>query len=239
MPGTPCKVGCCGFGMGQPRYFRTFDLVEIQKTFYEPPQAKTARRWRDEAPKGFEFTVKAWQLITHESRSPTYRRLRTELSETQKKRAGAFKRSPIVRHAWERTREIAGLLGADKVLFQCPRAFRPTEGNKGRLRRFFDELDRDGLTCIWEPRGEWSDDEIAELCRRCGLVHCVDPFHARPMTGGMRYYRLHGLTGYRHTYTDAELQELAGKLPWRQASYVLFNNVSMTDDARRFRELVD
>ncbi|MHC1610664.1 MAG: DUF72 domain-containing protein [Candidatus Methanospirareceae archaeon] len=35
-----------------------------------------AERWRLRAPKEFEFTVKAWQLITHEPTSPTYRKAR-------------------------------------------------------------------------------------------------------------------------------------------------------------------
>ena len=34
--------------------------VEIQKTFYQPPQEKTEEKWRNQAPSDFEFTLRAW-----------------------------------------------------------------------------------------------------------------------------------------------------------------------------------
>ncbi|MET1127893.1 MAG: DUF72 domain-containing protein, partial [Thermoproteota archaeon] len=68
-----CRVlsGCCGFPLSRKRYFERFNVVEVQQTFYDPPSADTLRRWREEAPKGFVFTVKAWQAVTHPSSSPT------------------------------------------------------------------------------------------------------------------------------------------------------------------------
>jgi uncharacterized protein YecE (DUF72 family) len=66
------RVGCCGFALAQPRYFRTFRLLEVRQTFYQPPRLATLQRWRQQAPPGFEFTLKAWQLITHEPTSPTF-----------------------------------------------------------------------------------------------------------------------------------------------------------------------
>jgi uncharacterized protein YecE (DUF72 family) len=65
--GNAVKVGCCGFAGSQGRCFRDFRLVEVQQTFYEPPRVTTAERWRAKAPADFEFTLKAWQLITHEA----------------------------------------------------------------------------------------------------------------------------------------------------------------------------
>jgi uncharacterized protein YecE (DUF72 family) len=65
------KVGCCGFPRGRKEYFRQFRLVEVQQTFYKMPDLETAIKWRQEAPTDFEFTLKAWQLITHPPTSPT------------------------------------------------------------------------------------------------------------------------------------------------------------------------
>lgn len=53
------KVGCCGFARGMRRYFSQFELVEVQQTFYKPPQIETALRWRKEAAPDFEFTIKS------------------------------------------------------------------------------------------------------------------------------------------------------------------------------------
>jgi uncharacterized protein YecE (DUF72 family) len=65
------QVGCCGFAAAKAKYHKNFAVVEIQQTFYQPPQEKTAEKWRNEAPPDFEFTLKAWQLITHPPQSPT------------------------------------------------------------------------------------------------------------------------------------------------------------------------
>ena len=54
--------------MSVREYFETFPLVEVQQTFYEPPAPRTLLRWREQAPDSFEFTMKAWQLITHRVR---------------------------------------------------------------------------------------------------------------------------------------------------------------------------
>jgi uncharacterized protein YecE (DUF72 family) len=59
------KVGCCGFPTARKNYFQEFNLVEIQETFYRPPSIDGAAKWREEAPQDFEFSLKAWQVITH------------------------------------------------------------------------------------------------------------------------------------------------------------------------------
>jgi len=232
------KVGCCGFGVARPKYFQTFSLIEIQQTFYQPPKSDTVKRWRDEAPADFEFTLKAWQLITHETTSPTYRRLKMRLSERQRNQVGSFRWTEPVRRAWETTLEVARLLHADKLVLQCPASFAPTSENKDRMREFFTHVQLSNITCIWEPRGQWQNDEIAALCRELNLIHCVDPFKAEPVTGGLRYCRLHGTTGYRHEYSDKELQELAQRCAKDAQTYFLFNNVSMWQDAMRFKQLL-
>ena len=54
------------------------------------------------------------------------------------------------------------------------------------------------------------------------------------------YLRLHGITGARHVYTEAELERLAGMLPVApiQPAYVLYNNIPRVEDARRFRAIL-
>jgi len=232
------KVGCCGFTVGRPKYFESFSVVEIQQSFYQPPKQNTVKRWRDEAPTDFEFTLKAWQLITHEASSPTYRRLKEPLSEKQRKQVGAFRFTDIVRQAWDTTLWMTRILAADKVVFQCPASFTPTSENMDRIREFFSNIDREGVICIWEPRGKWQDVQIRQLCRELDLVHCVDPFKGESVTTGLHYYRLHGITGYRHKYTDNELDELLRHRARDAVTYCLFNNVTMYRDASRFKEML-
>jgi uncharacterized protein YecE (DUF72 family) len=226
--------------MAMAEYTAHFHVVEAQQTFYQPPQVSTLERWRAVAPPDFEFTMKAWMLITHEARSPTYRRLKRELSESEREECGSFRLTPIVREAWEVTLACARALAARRVLFQCPASFEPTKENVKRLRKFFATIKRpEELQLLWEPRGGWPDDLVRELCRELDLTHVVDPFAARTVTPDKIYFRLHGRTGFRYVYEDEELEELYAMLPKDKTSYVFFNNVRMREDAARFQRLAE
>ena len=231
------KTGCCGFAVSQQQYFRLFKAVEIQQTFYKLPRLQTAEKWRAAAPPGFEFAIKAWQLITHEPSSPTYRRLGRKIAPPLAERYGGFRATREVLEAWEQTAAFARALGARLVVFQCPASFTPAEGNVAAMYAFFWRIDRKGFRFIWEPRGAWPEEMVRKLCRELDLVHGVDPFKQESLHGEFQYFRLHGITGYGHKFTDQNLRKLAG---WarRKSSYVMFNNKSMREDALRFLELL-
>ncbi len=239
------RIGCCGFPQPLTRYAQTFRVVEVQQTFYQPPLVRTLARWRATVPQEFEFTLKAWQLITHEASSPTYRRLREKLTDPQRREAGSFRLNSTVVGAWERTLECARALGSRVILFQCPARFVSSDENKANLRNFFHEIrhglegppGREALTFIWEPRGQWRTEEVRELCEELGLVHGGDPLQQSTATSGLGYYRLHGKTGYRYRYTNDDLERLLELARPRPCCYVLFNNFSMFDDAQRFLHL--
>ena len=230
------KVGCCGFPRARGEYFGAFKVVEVQQTFYQPPALKTAERWRSEAPLDFEFTLKAWQLITHESKSPTYRRLRLPWPEKKLGQCGSFKPTEEVQWAWEKTQEMAQTLKAKLVIFQTPASFQPSPENKENLRKFFKEIDRGEFLFVWEPRGSWGGEEAGELCGDLNLIHGVDPFKNDPRFGRIRYFRIHGITGYRYRFSEKDLETLREKC--HKFSYCLFNNVAMWTDALAFQELI-
>lgn len=230
-------IGCSGFSSSRAAYFGRLPAVEVQQTFYQPPRAETLARWRAEAPPDFAFAVKAWQLITHQSSSPTYRRLKKSLSEEERAGAGSFRASAVVEEAWGVTLQSAEALAARAVLFQCPASFGPTPENVARVRAFFKGRERRGLDFCWEPRGGWPRELVGELCEGLDLWHVVDPFSERTATPARCYFRLHGRRGWRYKYEEGELEELLSMLPRRGVSYVFFNNVHMLDDATRFKEM--
>ena len=231
------KVGCCGFIVSQQEYFTLFKLIEIQNTFYQLPRLQTAENWRGVAPPGFEFTMKAWQLITHEPSSPTYRRLKAKIDPSEFDRYGRFRSTPQVMEAWNRTAMFAKTLGVSTVVFQCPASFRPTQQNVTNIREFFSRIDRGQFQFAWEPRGSWPDELVLELCGELDLIHCVDPFKNKPQYGHFQYFRLHGITGYAYRYTDDDLRKLKEWVD-NKPTYVLFNNNWMKDDALRFLALI-
>jgi len=237
---TKRLIGTCGFGIGRGKYVQQFPCVEVQHTFYQPPKIATLERWRAEAPADFEFVLKAWQLITHDARSPTYRRLKRQLADKEKQEAGYFRPTSIVSEAWETTLACASALRAKTILFQCPASFTQTKEHIADLRKFFRRA-RSGnrqLNFCWEPRGDWEPKVVKEICEALDLWHVVDPFIAQSVTPKRLYLRLHGRSGWRYEYDDRELEELAALLPQRAKGYVFFNNLRMTHDAKRFEEIL-
>lgn len=240
-------IGTSGFGIAREKFVETFSCVEVQHTFYQPPRISTLVRWRETAPPKFEFVLKAWQLITHDAKSPTYRRLKRELTEAERREAGYFRPTAIVKEAWQVTLESARALKARTILFQCPASFKPTEENIANLRTFFGaitkETKKDHFNFCWEPRGDWNHKMVKDLCSELGLWHAVDPFTSESATPKRIYFRLHGKSGWRYEYEEHELLELAAMLGGNTRSsrdgYVFFNNVTMTKDAIRFRGIMD
>jgi uncharacterized protein YecE (DUF72 family) len=100
------------------------------------------------------------------------------------------------------------------------------------------------LRYLWEPRGpKWVEAraEAKELADELGLVHVVDPFVTQPTRGAV-CFRLHGITGARHTYSDVELRRLLAMVdeahaPETGPAYVMFNNLPRVGDALRFLAL--
>lgn len=236
--GEEVRVGLCGWTVSQASYVHRFPLVEVQHTFYEPPADALLARWRARVPAGFEFTIKAWQVVTHESGSPTYRRLKRPLPDSARGQVGAFRTTAPVLAGWQRTLACARLLRATAVLLQCPRSFRPTDVNVARMRTFLAEVERPPGRLLWEPRGDWPVSLLEELCAELDLVHVVDPMQTETVTPEQTYYRLHGTTGSRHVHTDEELRRLRDLVEGRPRPYVLFNNLPRTGDAERFIALL-
>jgi uncharacterized protein YecE (DUF72 family) len=232
------KVGLCGFTIGAAAYFETFPVVEVQQTFYDPPKPLVLERWRAQAPPSFEFTMKAWQVITHLATSRTYRRLKSPFTDAQRAEAGGFRANATVMAAWKTTVACAKRLHATAILFQCPASFRATEENVAAMRTFFTTIDRpEGVRLLWEPRGPWPDDITLSLCRDLGLIHAVDPFIRPALTPELIYWRLHGNGSHYATYTEAELRQMHEWLPRDASGYVMFNNIPRVADARRFLAL--
>ena len=236
------RVGLCGFSISMKTYASHFPVVEVQNTFYDPPPDATLQKWRSVTPSSLEYTIKVWQLVTHAANSPTYRRMKSRLHAEHE--PGFFRDSRAVEEGWHRSVHCASVLSATAMLFQCPASFTPDADNVERMRRFFERIDRPQSRLLWEPRGpKWSSKrELAlSLCHDLGLVHVVDPFVVPPERGRPVYWRLHGIGGARHSYTDEQLRELHRMLlevAPSEPAYVMFNNLPRVGDAKRFKHLV-
>jgi len=236
------KIGCCGFPVAQARYASTLPVVEINSSFYQLPRLETAERWGKTAPAGFEFTLKAWQLITHPPTSSSYRRLSQPIPDQRRNRYGSFLPTPEVREAWQKTLAVAQAMKASIILLQTPATFVPTADNVANVRQFFRWAPRGSSRLAWEVRGSWSIPLLSQLCREHQIIHAVDPLKSSPVPSALNYFRAHGayegrriVANYR--YSDPELKKIKEACD-KPVNYVFFNNLSMFEDAKRFAQLI-
>jgi uncharacterized protein YecE (DUF72 family) len=246
-------VGCCGFAIpgGMRSYYREFDSVEIQCTFYNIPRLETIEKWRIEAPPSFEFVPKVFQGITHPSSSSTWKRFRGKLSSVSgdTERYGFLRPTEEVVSCWKTMIEICTRLRSEAVLLQTPPSISYSETNVSNMEKFLTTVKRKNVAICWEPRGDWNDnpDKIKQTCSRLDLVHVIDVMRREPVSEHeISYIRLHGLNtrefDYEYAYSDQELFLLRGKVSEiekkRRKVYVFFNNTNMADDARKFKRIL-
>lgn len=243
-------VGCCGFPVSRSKYYTLFNTVELQETFYNPPDIDRLKRYRIEAPQNFIFTLKAWQAVTHPISSPTWRRARFVPDRALGERYGFLRPSREVFNAWEMVVEGARALQARVIVVQTPSSFSYSEENVRNAIEFFSSVDTGEFLIGWEPRGAWLQnmDRVAEVVSRFrGVIHITDPFRALPaIDRSVAYFRLHGIgegeVNYRYRYTDSDLRKLL-EIVLRYGGegrdvYVMFNNVYMAQDAQRFKSIL-
>ncbi|MEM0239859.1 MAG: DUF72 domain-containing protein [Candidatus Nezhaarchaeales archaeon] len=244
------KIGCCGWAVkgGMKKYFEVFDLIELQSTFYRLPSVETAKRWRDEAPPNFTYTMKAWQALTHPPSSPTWRKSGLKISGEEYDRYGHLKPTRENFRAWDRTLEVAKTLMCSVLVLQMPPSFVKSDENISNVINFLKSVERPkGLTIGIEFRHEsWDIETIRRLCEELEIIHIVDPFkQSFAMTPSqVIYYRLHGLgrRAYVYDYSMEELRRLYESWirPYEKDKmiYVLFNNTNMANDALDLKKIV-
>ena len=202
-------------GFRAPQFLsRCFNCIELNTTFYRPPNPAYSARWvRDvEGRPDFLYTAKLWQAFTHERGEHWTRK------DVQVFRDGI---APLVE---------AGKLGA--LLVQFPWSFRYNPRSEDHVRGLVDEF-RD-LPLVFEVRhGGWLQDEALRFIESLGIGFCnIDQPALRdniPLTsvafGRVGYLRLHGRNAkawfdkdagrdqrYDYFYSDAELDEIQAAL---------------------------
>jgi uncharacterized protein YecE (DUF72 family) len=181
-------------------YAERLDTVEINASFYRMPTATTVAGWAAATPRGFVFTLKAPQRITH------MRRLR-DVEEP-------------LRLFCDVARALGDKLGP--LFFQLPPNFKK---DTGRLRDVLAQLPSD-LRCAFEFRhASWFADDVYEALRARDAALCVADTEAGHTpdepTASWGYYRLRNVE-----YEDAQLAEWAAALtrPARAEAFCYFKH---------------
>jgi uncharacterized protein YecE (DUF72 family) len=172
------------------RFYATrFPIVEVDSTFYSPPEERTARAWAERTPPGFVFDVKAFALLTGHGAPPERLppALRAAVGPRERGRsANVYLKDLTAAGAgalWQMHRAAlaplheAGKLGA--VLFQFPPWFTIGHSAREHLTRLRAELP-DYRIAVEFRGGGWLHDtdtagETLAFLQDQGLTYvCVD-----------------------------------------------------------------
>jgi uncharacterized protein YecE (DUF72 family) len=200
-------------------YGQFFNTVEINSSFYRPPDPGYVYNWAKRVPAGFLFTVKLWQKFTHPK---MYLEATGEDAVISQQDVDIFNKSlePLVK-----SRKLGALLA------QFPPSFKNDSYGQqiiGALARTFGQYP---LAMELRHRS-WSDDPGTEkLLRELNIawVQVDEPKFSTsaaqevPRTADMAYFRFHGrnaaewwtgdsATRYRYLYSPDEISQLAERV---------------------------
>jgi uncharacterized protein YecE (DUF72 family) len=146
-------VGCAGFPVPATRYFKEFLFVEIQETHHALPGMGTIRRWRREAPPGFEFAMLAPREIGQEG----------------------FREGKVVETALKTLADVGKELEATTAVFVSPQELTSSRANKAAVKDFLQSVRKKFDRVVWEPPTTWDPDDAATLASDVKVIPARDP----------------------------------------------------------------
>jgi uncharacterized protein YecE (DUF72 family) len=216
-------------------YSQYFNTVEINSSFYRPPNPGYVYNWARRVPDGFLFTVKLWQKFTHPK---MYEEATGKEAVISQEDVDLFKHSiePLARY-----RKLGALLA------QFPPSFKNDGFGRQILGAVIKTFNEYRLAVELRHRS-WSDDENTSQLLKGNNVSWVNIDEPKfqssvaaevPLTSDMAYFRFHGRnkemwwkgdseTRYKYLYSPEEINELANRVKAAsnkaQLLFAFFNN---------------
>jgi uncharacterized protein YecE (DUF72 family) len=200
-------------------YSQFFNTVEINSSFYRPPETGTVFNWARKVPAGFLFTMKLWQKFTHPK---MFQAATGDTAVIAQADVDLFRKclEPLAK---------AGKLGA--LLAQFPPSFQNGDAGRRILGGIANAFGQYPIAVELRHRS-WSDDPDTAVFLRQHNMAWVEIDEPRtgssvastvPLTSDMAYFRFHGRnakdwwsgnveTRYRYLYDGAEIGQLADRI---------------------------
>ena len=209
--------------------------VEVNSSFYRPPNPAYVENWVRLTPGDFLFAVKLWQKFTHPR---MYEAATGEIATISQSDVDLFHRSlePL-----QNSRKLGALLA------QFPPSFRNDRHAQRILTAVLRTFGQYRLAVELRHRSWSNDPQTAELLREYNVawVQIDEPKFSSsiatdiPLTADMAYFRFHGRnredwwtgdseTRYKYLYSGEEIRELADRampaFEQTRLAFAFFNN---------------
>jgi uncharacterized protein YecE (DUF72 family) len=211
-------VGCSGFAVPATRYFKEYEFVEVQETHRAVPGPGTIRRWRREAPDGFQFALLGPREIAQES----------------------FRAGKVIETALKSLELVQEELQAQVAIFLATADFACSRPNRSALKDFLSVVRSRFGKVVFDAGPAWNPDEADELAEETETLAVRDPLQHGLSKRVQAYYRLPGPAGHKSRYEDPAIERLAeiAKDATHEHAHYVFTNVDMFADGRRFKRAV-
>jgi len=171
-------------------YADHFHTVEINNSFYKLPKKETLKRWLNNTPPDFIFTVKASRYITHMK----------NLKDSEKSLSSFMDKVGVLEEK----------LGP--ILFQLPPRW---HFNPERFYDFLETLHGEYRYAFEFRDSSWHDDRVYEAMKEIGVSFCIYDLNGqlspKEITTDFVYVRLHGpKESYKGQYDTNFLSGWAG-----------------------------
>ena len=225
---------------GIEHYFKALSTVEISALIAGPMKPATLIKWKATVPPRSIGLHAPW-VITHRKNPSGNAERQADAG------SGDFRDSPVVQAAIDELATSAAAIDAWSVIFQSPPLFSPSQGNRDRLRTFFNEIapaERfTGRVRVWLPDALWEPVAAVRFATELGVLCAIDPLVKdlayRPgvfseLDTDHAYLRVLGLgrTGPLRQDNQDELAGIAGSY---KSATVIFATVDRWKDAKNFK----
>jgi len=189
-------------------YATRFDTYEMNSSFYKFPTPERIKKWYDESPSGFLFSVKAPRLLSHFRKMDNCER---ELSD-------------FYNAASELNEKLA------VVLFQFPGQF---HYSPERLEKVTGCLSGNFRHAIEFRHESWWREDVFETLKKTNTAFSGVSYpkldESPVVTADFLYYRFHGNRRLFYSgYSDDELDDFAAKVKSLKpkSAFIFFNNTA-------------
>jgi uncharacterized protein YecE (DUF72 family) len=206
-------------------YSRAFDFVELNSSYYELPTRSSASGWRRRVSSDFHFSIRCPRILV-------------DLDHY------GLKLLPGSRSLLGRLEEACRILEAEVMTILIGNAPQIEEDELAtKLREFLGTFNVEKTVVAVEFRNLNPSEEVFDVMRESGAVHCIDLSNEAPRySGRVLYSRLFG-KGEENIYEfdDSELKQIAKKAsePKFEKSILAFHGVRMYRDAGRVKSFIE
>jgi uncharacterized protein YecE (DUF72 family) len=203
-------------------YSQAFDFVELNSSYYELPSSSALSEWRRRVPSDFCFSIRCPRILVNHY---------------------GLKLLPGSGSLLGRLKEACEILEAEVMTVLIGKSSRIKESELAtRIREFLGTFNVANTVVAIEFRGMKPGDEVFDIMRESGAIHCIDLSNENPSYDGKTLYsRLFG-KGEQNIYEfdDSELRQIAKKAsePKFEKSILAFHGVRMYRDAGRVKSFI-